>query len=328
MRVLTWVVVIAALAWGGVWVVASRTLQAQAEAWLATPGNTVQADAVRVQGFPNRLDLVLTAPRLADPASGIAWAAPFAEVATLVYKPWHLIASLPPGQRIDTPGGGAILDSTRLQASLRLTPSTALPLAHLGLTGDALRLTLDSGEAIALDSLRIAMAQLEGQPATYSLALEALRLAPDPGFLEALPARSPLPPEAEALRLRVTLGFTAPLDRFAAEAMPGLTAITLDEASLTWGPIRATASGTLTADADGFASGRLALSLEGWQAALDAAATAGLMTPEDLATASDLASRAATAAGTPDRIDLPLTFTGGRISFGLIPIGPAPRLLR
>ncbi len=330
MRAMIWVVSIVALLWGGVWVVASRAILKGTEGWLAAQpadGPRVQASDVAVQGFPNRLDLRVADPRFGDPVTGITWQAPFAEVDTLIYKPWHVIASLPPGQRINTPQGSATLDSTRFQASLRVTPSSALPLAQIGLTADALSLRTDDGGTTGLASMRLAFAT-EGDDANiYSLGIEALGLAPDPGFLAALPARTTLPHMAEALRLRARLTFTAPLDRFAGETRPALSGLDIAEAALTWGPIRASATGNLAADAEGYAEGRLALSLTGWQAALDLAAAAGLLSPDQLSTASELASRAATAAGTPDRIDLPLTFANGRISFGLFPLGPAPRLV-
>jgi hypothetical protein len=43
-----------------------------------------------------------------------------------------------------------------------------------------------------------------------------------------------------------------------------------------------------------------------------------------IAAAADLASRLS---GRPDRLDLPVVFEGGRVRLGLLPLGPAPRIL-
>ncbi|HSF64747.1 MAG TPA: DUF2125 domain-containing protein, partial [Paracoccaceae bacterium] len=102
MRWLLWIVVAAATLWSGYWFAGSRALErgaVQAIAMQAAQGFVSQAD-VSVQGFPNRFDLTLTEPRFGDPARGLVWEAPFAQLFALSYKPWHLIAAFPPEQRL------------------------------------------------------------------------------------------------------------------------------------------------------------------------------------------------------------------------------------
>jgi hypothetical protein len=269
-------------------------------------------------GFPARLDLTVTAPVLFDPVAGAGWSGPFAQVLTLAYRPWHVIAALPPEQVITLAGTDLRLTADRLRASVVASPSPALPLDRTAIEGEGLRLALPFG-AVAVESLR-AGTRANGGAARHDVAAVLRGLALD----------VPLPPEAPEgtadLRLDATLTFDAPLDRHAGAARPALRAVTLHAIRLDWGPLAATASGTVEADAAGFAAGRIELALDDWPRALALAVAAGLIDPGVAPTWAAIARGFADAAGTPGRVALPLTFAGGRTSLGPLPIGLAPRL--
>ena len=92
MRGLIWLTVILAGLWGGWWLVGSRGVEAAARGWFdaeVAQGRVATYETLAVRGFPSRFDVTVTAPRLSDPARGIGWQAPFVQVFSLSYKPWH-----------------------------------------------------------------------------------------------------------------------------------------------------------------------------------------------------------------------------------------------
>lgn len=326
MRWLLWVVIAGGTLWGGWWFAASTAMERGAVAAfdaMAARGLVATRSDLTVRGFPNRLDLIVTDPAVSDPATGTGYAAEIFRLYTLTWRPWHMIAAFAPEQRFPTPAGDAVLTSDRMQASLVLQPDTALGLDRMALAGDAVSLTapaLDSQVRVGADTLRLATRLDPTRDNTHEIGLDIAGL--DAG----LPPGTGLPPRAERLRIVAFAGFSAPLDRFAGDTRPGLVRLDLSEASLVWGDIRLTADGSLTADADGFAEGRIDIRLDNWETALTAATAIGLVNPVVAPTWAELGRRLAQVSGDPRRIDLPLTLSGGRMSLGPLPLGPAPRL--
>ena len=321
MRFLGWGVTAVVAVWGVWWWIAATAMERSVDAWFAglrSAGWQAEAQGASVAGFPARLDLTVTAPVLYDPLAGAGWSGPFAQVLTLAYKPWHVIAALPPDQVLTLGGTNLRLTADRLRASVVAMPAPALPLDRTAVEGDGLRLALPPG-GIAAASLR-AGTRANGGAARHDVA----------AVLRGVSFNLPLPPEAPAgaadLRLDATLTFDAPLDRHAGTARPALRALTLHGAEFTWGPIAATAAGTVESDAAGFASGRIELAVDDWPRALALAVAAGMIDPALAPTWAAIAVGLADAAGTPGRVALPLTFAGGRASLGPLPIGRAPRL--
>lgn len=343
MRWLIWAVVAAALVWSGVWLAGSTVLRraaGDAAQDLVARGLAERAPDVAVRGYPNRLDLTLSGIALADPASGLRYEAPFLQVFALVYRPWHVIAALPPEQRLTLPDGtAATLTAGRLRLSVVAEPATALPLDRLVFEGEGLRLVLAGPEApapaaagtgaatgLALATLQLATRRDPSRLNWHELDLAAAGLAPDPAFFAALPEGRSLPPEIARLHLRAFAGLSAPLDRFAGRTMPRLAALDLTEALLDWGTLRISAAGSLAPDAQGLAEGRIDIRIDDWPAALDAAVAAGLIRPEIAPTWAEFARRLTEGSDDPMRLDLPLVYARGRASLGPLPLGPAPRL--
>ncbi len=329
MRWLIRLVVLAAVLWAGWWFAGATAIN-RGVAEATAQGPLAASDAI-VRGFPNRWDLTLTEPRFADPRTGLRWQAPFVQVFALTYRPWHLVAALPPEQVIDTPMGSTTLRAGRMQASLVLHPSADLPLERFALVGDEVELVRAPFAAAPSTTrarvLRLATRRAAGDPLTHEVGLDLAGLAPDPALLAAIPAEHGLPAEIEALRLVVSLSLSAPVDRHLPDRRPVLTALDLSEVQLAWGSIRFTARGRLVPDAEGYAEGTLQLALDDWEAAFDAAGALGLMEPQMVPTWSAFARSLAEAAGTPGRLELPLTLSGGRMSLGPLPLGRAPLLV-
>lgn len=325
MRWLLGAVLVVGALWSGAWFTASRLVHDRLAAALTSLEPQVGVAGFGLAGFPNRFDVTFDRPSAVTPDGRVAWSAPFLQVLTLAYRPWHVIVAFPPAQRLDWPDGGAdITADGPLRASLVLRPAAGLPFARAQLSGTALALRPLTGRPFALSAMQAAAEADPADPRRLRLGLEMFGLTPDPAALAALPARSPLPPAAERLFLDATLVLSAPLALDAPE--PRLAAVEVAGLSLDWGPIALTGSGRIEPDPQGLAQGTLDLRLEGWQAALDAAVALGTLTPGVAETWAEFARRWSAAAGSGATLQMPLVLREGRVSLGPIPLGPAPRL--
>lgn len=322
MRLLAGVIVVLALLYGGYWFVGAGAAERGALAALdrlQARGVVVQHGGVSVAGFPSRFDLTLTEPALSDQARGLGWSAAFAQVFSLSYKPWHLIAALPETQQITLPGQQLVLATTRMQGSLVMKPAPDLPLAALDAVAEGVSLRSDLGWALALASANLRLAEDEG--GAYQLAVRALDVVPD----QRLVAGTRLPETLERIDLLADVTF----DRVPAlrdGAAPVVQRVVVQEAHVIWGPVKLLAKGDLLADATGRAEGRLDLRIEGWQAALDAVQSLQLIPDRFLPLLTGVLTQMELASGEPGVIALPLTFQNGLASLGPVPLGPAPRL--
>jgi hypothetical protein len=326
MRWLLGAVVAVAVLWSGAWFAGSRLLQDRLAAALSAAAPQVGVAEVSLAGFPNRFDVTFRAPSAVSPDGSLVWSAPFLQVLTLAYRPWHVVVAFPPEQRFDWPGGGAALAAEgRLRASLVVRPVAGLPFARAQVEGATLALRPDAGMAVSLATLQAAAETDPADPLRLRLGVEAFGLAPDPALLAALPARSALPPAAERLFLDATLTLSSPAALGAGPPLP-VRAVEISGLALRWGPVALDGRGRIAADAQGFAAGEIALRLEGWQAALDAAVALGVLAPGVAETWAEFARRWSTAAGSGTVLEMPLTLSQGRMALGPIPLGPAPWL--
>jgi len=122
---------IAAAAWSGYWFIGAKGSRAGFEAWFEQQRNrgwTAEYSQFDLRGFPNRFDAGFSDLKLADPRSGVAWAAPFFQILALSYQPNHLIAVWPDKQVLTTPQDSYQITSEDIRASLKLEASIKLGL--------------------------------------------------------------------------------------------------------------------------------------------------------------------------------------------------------
>ena len=322
--------------WSGYWFLGSSAIRHAAEDWFAgAAANGIQAENsdLSVAGFPNRFDLTVTDLVLRDPASGIGWQAPFVQVFAMTWKPWHIIAALPPGQVVTLPDQEVTLAAEGLRASFRARPATDLPLASVIVesgpftASSSAGWTAAAGSAVASISADEEVPGAGDAPNAYVLALAASDLAPDPAVMQRIAAEAGLPPRIATLRLVATATLTAPLDRFAGETHPRLAALELTDSQFAWGALSATASGRIAPDDQGFAAGRIEIAVTNWQPLVPALVAAGAIKPDMAETLTRLLTALAQESGDPDALNLPLTLADGRVSLGFLPLGEAPRML-
>lgn len=327
MRWLTGLVVVLGCLWGGYWFVGERGFEAAARGWFATlqdSGKVATHSGLEVHGFPNRFDLTVANPHIGDPATGFDWQAPFFQVLSLSYKPWHVIAAFPPEQRLTLPPEAMMIRAGKLQASLVAKPQPALPLDRLSLVGEAIEAVGDSGWTVKAEALQFATRLDESRVDWHEIGLNVTNLTPDARLMALF--EGGLPAQVAVIRLDAHAGFTAPIDRALLTAQPRLAALEIDDLRIEWGKINVTAQGSVAADSAGFAQGEAVLRLENWRMALDVAQSLGLLAADQRQMWDSAAQFLSIQSNGAESLELPLIFKTGLTFIGPIPVGPAPRL--
>jgi hypothetical protein len=330
MRKLLFLLVALTVLWSAYWFVGSSFLRSAANDWIAAQaanGVTVETSSLSVAGFPNRFDLTAEGIRFADPASGIGWQAPFAQVFAMTWKPWHVIAALPPEQTVILPVQEITVISEGLRASVRARPNPDLPLAMAIVETGPISASSSQGWTHGLDKAVLSIGAATGTPNAYDIAADIAGLAPDPALLRQIAPEGGLPPEIAAIRLRATATLTAPLDRHAGEIRPRLASVALSDFEIDWDKVVLTADGSITPDDQGLASGRINFTIANWRTVLPILVASGTVRPQLARTAETMLEGLARQTGDPEVLKIPLTLQDGWMSFGPIPLGPAPMLI-
>lgn len=329
-RLIVLVLVVAGL-WMGFWAVGSVLYEKGLRGWIdarRAEGWAADVAALEVKGFPNRFDTTVTDVRLADPATGIAWTAPFVQFLSLAYKPHQVIAVLPESHVFSTPLQTMTITHDQARGSLFLGASASLPLDRAVLVVDALRISSTLGWDIALEQGRFAAERAPVAENSYRLGAEVMGLSPSTGTRAVLDPAGVLPRTIETMRLDATLRFTGPWDRSAVEDVrPQVTRIDIDDLSVRWGDVTFRAAGTLDVDETGLPSGRITVKAVEWRRLLQMAVGTGLVGETFLPALERALELMAALEGPPDTLDAPLTFENGFVSFGPIPLGPALRIV-
>lgn len=343
MRKLLFLLIALAVLWSGYWFVGSNTVRDGVNRWFADAGAqglVAENTGVTVAGFPNRFDLTIDGLKLADPATGAAWEAPFVQVFAMTWKPWHIIAAFPPEQSVSVPGQKLTVISDRMKASFRAKPSADLPLAAVIVEADRLATTSSAGWSVGAGRSVVSFSadeQVPGAgdaPNTYLFSASLADIKPDPAFLASVRAvsipdtpASDLPDRISTLGAEVFLTLTAPLDRNAGKARPLLSKVEIRQFTFAWGQLSATAKGVVEADDQGFAAGEITVDVTNWNRLPAVLVAAGVIQPQMAPTIAR--GMQALASQSPDLsvLSLKLKLEDGLMSFGPFPLGPAPRMI-
>ena len=326
MRFILWLGLVLGVLWGGYWFVGSSAIKGGATQWfdgVAAQGLFAENSGIEVSGFPSRFDLTVGQPRLSDPQSGWGWRAPFAQILSMTWKPWHVIAMLPHDQEIDGPGQRIALTTSKMAASFRVLPSTDLTFDGLVLEGHEVTAQSDLGWQVGAASVVLALSRDADTPFAQHLGLEVTGLRPDPALAGMLPDLGEV---IETVHLDATVTLTAALDRHVAETSPVVTDLILKDFTVKWGKLNLAASGRLEPGPDGRALGKIDVRIEGWDQIPALVVALGLVRPEMGKSLTDGLDALAKAGEDPNVLSLPLTFSDGWMTLGPLPLGPAPLL--
>jgi len=333
MRVLLAIVILAVLGWSGWWWFNASARERAVTRWLAERGADgwiAEAADLRVTGYPNRVDLIATDLRLADPDAGWSWHAAEFQVLSLAYQPHRFIVALPGEQVVATPYETITATSDLLRGSIAFRPNTRLELDHSTFEIEGMTLASDGGWTAAIGKAIHATRQATGPgaaPFAHDVAFDAEALALPEDLVQA--ARDVLPPAIGSLRLDTTLGFDRPWERSTVEGdSPVLERVRIREAAIDWGELDLRGTGSLEADAQGYAEGRIDLRARNWRSLLAVAEASGRVDRTLSGAVGAGLGLIARLSGDRDALDVPLDFADGRTRLGPIPLGPAPRLTR
>lgn len=331
MRFVLGLVAILGLGWSGWWAFASMTTGRTIEGWLEerrAAGWVAEAADVRVSGFPGRLDTRMTQVQLADPATGVAAFLPWLEISSPAWAPTRLVMVWPPEQVLAVPEERLDIAAGDMRASLEVAPDGRFTLRRSSATVEGLAIRGESGWSAMLDRGIFATRASEGRTHHHDI-IARMEGYTSPREIRRLLDPAGLLPEAiERMEIDVTLGFDRPLDLSVIEvARPDLTAVELRDLHAVWGEMRLRAAGALQVALDGTPEGRITVQATNWREMVGVAVQAGWL-PVDLAPSVERGlAFLSRATGDPNRLDAPLVFSGGRVSLGILPLGPAPRLL-
>lgn len=329
-RLLVILAVIAAI-FTAYWFAVARGVEGGVRAWFAaraTEGWVAEYGMVSTSGFPSRFRTVVTDVTLADPETGVAWTAPRFAFEADAFRPNRITARWPSDQTIASPWERIAVVSDRFEASIEFVPGTRLELRAL--EADLAGVTLDStgGWATRLEVGQVSAIALENEEDAYSLRFEASGVTLPESLRRSLDPARLLPEIVEGVVAEAEVRFDAPWDRFAIEdARPQITALDLGDLRARWGGIDVRAAGQLAVGPDGIPDGRITVKVTNWRDLLRVARNAGLLPEPLMPTIERAFGILAGLSGPPDTLDAPLTFSRGIVSFGPVPLGPAPRLV-
>ncbi len=325
------VILVVALVWMAWWAFGSTALDRSLTGWIderRAEGWAADVADLEVDGFPNRFDTTMTEVRLADPETGVAWSAPFFQLLALAYRPTEVIAVLPDQHTLSTPLQTLEFTHDQARGSVYLSPSPSLPLDRSSVVIDNAKIASSLGWDMVLEQARFATETIPARQDAHRIGAEFLNLELSRDMQRTIDPRNLLPDTVDLLRLDADVGFTAPWDRFAIEdARPQITDIALTDLSAEWGSIKFRAAGDLTVDARGVPDGTITLRAEDWPRMLQVAEAAGMIPSGFVPTVERALKLLSAFSSRPDVIDTELNFSGGLISIGPVPIGPAPRLV-
>lgn len=320
MKLLLFIVLALAAAYSGYWFVGARGVDKAIQGSIANlkaQGWEVSSDSIETHGFPSRFDVTATNLALTSPDGRLSYAAPWVQSAALSYRPNRIIAALPPEQSLRIGGQTLTIGADGLRASAGVAANTTLSFATLTAETKALDVRSDLGWQITTGSGLLALRPAGPAANTYEGYLGLADIMPALG----LPSAPGTPAQFKA---DVTMRLDRALDRGLAQTgAPLIEALTLNSLDLNWGDLHLTGQGEVTVNAEGIPEGRITLSAEGWQGMIGLLAEAGIVAPEVLPTLTNMATMMASGDGT---LALPITFKGGFMALGPVPLGPAPRL--
>ncbi len=331
MRKLLVIIVILALGFAGYWFAAARGIEAGLRAWFearASEGWVADYGGLGTAGFPGRFETVLSDVMLADPDTGVAWTAPRFAILAKSARPNRITAVWPESQTVASPFERIDIGSERFDASIEFVPGPGLELRALETDLAALTLASTAGWQTRLETGHLSARASDLGENTYDLRFEASDVTPPAGLRRDLDPARLLPDVIGGLTAEAIVTFNAPWDRFSLEdARPQISALDLVDLRAEWGELELRAAGELSVREDGVPDGRITVKATNWREIMGLARNAGLL-PEPLIPTIERALEVlASLSGPPDTLDAPLTFSNGVVSFGPIPLGPAPRLV-
>ncbi len=328
MRFLVRVLVVFVVLWCLWWVLASWGAQRGLTGAFEARESDGWRASVAQSGFPFRIrselsDVVLTAPegRATLQADALRISVP-------THWPGDLRVELPETPMVvGTRAGPVEIVVADGVAGVRLTPDTTLPLDRVHATSGAITVSYGGQSLLSARSLLVTADRSPDDPLRHDVQVQVADLAPGAMIREGLALEEGWPQAFEVFEADLAVTFDRALDRFAVEGSPPQPrAIEVHGIDVRWGEVDMRADGALDIDPSGELSVELTAQFPDWRRQVELAYGTGLLDPGTRGTAELLMAAMANRAGSPDDLDLVVTFSGGRMSVIGIDLGPAPRI--
>ena len=331
MRKLLSLLFVLALGWGGYWVVVSQGVKGGLSNWLEdrqAEGWQAETSEIRTAGFPARFQTTLTDVALADPDTGLAVELPTVGLSAAMTSPTRITLALPTSQTIATPDERIEISATRMDGVLDVAPGTALALREGTVLFEGVSLASNAGWSAALAGGTLSAKRTDAEANRYDILFEANAFRPAEPLILQIDPTELLPRVIDEMRLDADIRFDAPWDRFAVEGRrPQPREIGLRKLRALWGDLELEAAGDLEIDTEGRPTGRISVRAVNWRDMLAVAKASGAVPDTFAGTIERALEVLAGLSGRPDTIDAPLSFQNGFMSFGPLPLGPAPRFV-
>ncbi len=314
MRLITTVVIGAAIVYGGYWFVGQAGVEKATTAAIETyrkEGWTITYDDFDTVGFPSRFDTKFANLTVQNPDGTLAWASPNFQVFALSYSPHKIIAAWPESQTLTLGAETIAVDSTGMRASAHFGLSATLPLETATFESGAASFTGSFG-TISVDHI-LAAIRPAGGVATYDVWLDANQITL-PNVLSA---------EMLTLgKLDATLELSDEI-KVRDGILPLLNSATIRDARLDWEDMGFALSGEFVVDANGFPEGRITISARNMPVVIERLEASGLIEHDAAATYRNVARSMQAREGS---VEVPLSMRGGMLAFGPFPLASLPKL--
>ncbi|MGV6838778.1 MAG: DUF2125 domain-containing protein [Planktomarina sp.] len=324
-------IVLAVFGWMGYWWYASDRLDEELNGWFEerrAEGWAADASMIQTQGFPFRFNTDMRDVRLADPDTGLGWAADRFLLMAMAYRPNKIIALWPQTQEVFTLFGRGTITSDEMRASLWVNPGAGLELNEAIFDFKAAAYSFDAAPALTAGSGIAALRKTASKINTYDIYVAANDVVPGDALKQIIDPNGRLPQAFETATIDIQARFDRPWDRFAIEsARPQPKAINIRRVEARWGVLGLHLAGTLDVQAGGILDGDVAIKVTEWEMLLQIGVENGLL-PQGLAdTLHRVMSGLAQASGPSNTIDVPLSIDNGTVKLGFLPLGDAPRVV-
>ncbi|MBS1301316.1 DUF2125 domain-containing protein [Loktanella sp. SALINAS62] len=319
MKTLLVVVLALAALYSGYWVVATRGLDGGLQTAIETAesyGWQVETGTLETSGFPSRFDVTATDLRVQSPMGFVQWQAPMVQTAALSYRPNRVIATLPPVQTVQVGEQALTVESDGLRANFDVAATPSLPFENFTAEAASFDIQSDAGWQVQTGPAVVALRPMGPAINTYAGYISLSDIVPTIPLAGA-------PDVPAQLTADVTAVLDRPLDRLVINAPALLDRLTINTFDLNWGDLRLAGEGTVDIGADGVPEGRILLQVVNWRDLLTLLDQGGIV-PENVLPA--VTSGLRMLSGSSDSLQLPLTFAGGDMMLGPLPLGAAPRL--
>jgi hypothetical protein len=316
--------------YGGYWFVGQTAVERGLKSWFTerqADGWVAEYTALETVGFPSRFDTTITGLDLADPATGLAWSAPWFQVLALSYQPQHYIAVWPQDQVISNPDHKYMVHADVMKASLVFERGLAFTLDHSAMELEGFKVTRDDGQVVEIRKGVFGTRQSATIENAHDIAFDLAGYKPDLGNLRIMDPQDKLPDEIDGMKIDMTIGFDAPWNRYAIEdKRPQPTLIDLKIIKATWGELDLEIAGKLDVDGAGIPTGDITIKAKNWREILEILINMRLVPADYKSMVERGVAILGAATGDPNNLDLTLSFADGQMSIGILPLGRAPVL--